>query len=279
MKRWVISLLIIALLVSPLVIAQEEKEQSDLVEKLKSIWGDVTWGDVTGPLTIVTDPLTDRIKTGAGYVNDKALWIIGAKNFKGEGTNLASREYWFKSRKFWYQGLFWYYGLYGLLLVFWLFWYYPHMTKEKYPDLVSFLYWHYPHIAKRVYPNSDHTGTATTYQIASNFGAFGPIKTYRNNITKFMGDFFILENWKILVLPIAVPFVMGIPYINRFLQIITLEIFGLNIFYSTFLIATLIAIITMSWKEIRTYYRRRRIYRDKMEEIEGEEVAKALAKA
>ena len=256
MKRWVISLLIIALLVSPLVIAQEEKEQSDLVEKLKSIWGDVTWGDVTGPLTIVTDPLTDRIKTGAGYVNDKALWIIGAKNFKGEGTNLASREYWFKSRKFWYQGLFWYYGLYGLLLVFWLFWYYPHMTKEKYHDY-----------------------TDTIYQLASKFGDFGPIETYRNNITKFMGYFFILENWKILVLPIAVPFVMGIPYINRFLQIITLEIFGLNIFYSTFLIATLIAIITMSWEEIQAYYRRRRIYRDKMEKIEGEEVAKALAKA
>jgi len=251
MKRWVISLLIIALLVSPLVIAQEEKEQSDLVEKLKSIWG-----DVTGPLTIVTDPLTDRIKTGAGYVNDKALWIIGAKNFEGEGTNLASLEYWFKSGKFWYQRLFWYYGLYGLLLVFWLFWYYPHMTKEKYHDY-----------------------TDTIYQLASKFGDFGPIETYRNNITIFMGYFFILENWKILVLPIAVPFVMGIPYINRFLQIITLEIFGLNIFYSTFLIATLIAIITMSWEEIQAYYRRRRIYRDKMEEIEGEEVAKALAKA
>ncbi len=83
----------------------------------------------------------------------------------------------------------------------------------------------------------------------------------------------------VIIILILYPFLMGIPLLNRFLQIITLEFLGVHWIWRSFIFASILFFSPKLWKEYLKYIRRKRTYKAKLEKVAGEEVSKAMARA
>ena len=71
----------------------------------------------------------------------------------------------------------------------------------------------------------------------------------------------------------------GIPFFNRVLQIITLEILGLHIIWRSLIIGSVLYFGPIYAKRYFKYKRRNRLYKQKLEKVAGEEISKAMSNA
>lgn len=106
-----------------------------------------------------------------------------------------------------------------------------------------------------------------------------------NNPWESLNFFSIFNPWKVLskikavwIVALFYPFLMGIPLINRALQVITLEAIGLHWFWRAFVWAVILFFLPKLWEAYVRYRTRMRKYRTALEKVAGEENAKALAR-
>ena len=84
--------------------------------------------------------------------------------------------------------------------------------------------------------------------------------------------------WFIIIILILFPFLMGIPIINRILQVITLEFLGTHWFWRCLIFATLLFFGPIYWKKYAEYRVRTRKYKEKMEALAIKEINRAHLK-
>jgi len=91
----------------------------------------------------------------------------------------------------------------------------------------------------------------------------------RNEISKIKYYIFLL----------IIPLLMGIPIINRILQIITLEFLGIHWLWRSLLFSGILYFGPIFFQDYVKHRERRIKYKHKLEKIVGEEISRAIAKA
>lgn len=84
---------------------------------------------------------------------------------------------------------------------------------------------------------------------------------------------------KYYIFLLIIPLLMGIPIINRILQIITLEFLGIHWFWRSLIFSGIIYGFPRFFQDYVKHRERRLKYKHKLEKIAGEEISRAIAKA
>jgi|TARA_B100001971_G_scaffold189906_1_gene192266 hypothetical protein len=113
------------------------------------------------------------------------------------------------------------------------------------------------------------------------FWFFLTLNFYRNSLE---GYDFINKKFSVFLkrfLPLFISYIIlgGIPFFNRVLQIITLEILGLHIIWRSLIIGSVLYFGPIYAKRYFKYKRRNRLYKQKLEKVAGEEISKAMSNA
>lgn len=114
------------------------------------------------------------------------------------------------------------------------------------------------------------------------FGFFqlrlGNAKSERNIVFKFTFGKWLKFTKFALIFAVLYPILMGIPFINRILQIVTLEVLGVAVVWRAFIVSAVFIFGPLYFKRYIAYRVEIREYKEELQKVAGEEIIKAMAK-
>jgi hypothetical protein len=182
--------------------------------------------------------------TASVYLTNHFDWLLGFSEYR-KGDDLETKSLTIFSWYYW-KTYGWQYCLTALPFVFWMFLFYPFTKTFKRNDgsIIT------------IYELNYVTGfLQTIYDISKHY--FFKFKKIR--IIPFP------TNW-ILYTPLIYAIAMGIPILNRTLQIITLEFLGVHWLWRSLILATMISFGPFFLKKYGEYRKRMKLEKDALEE-------------